>query len=199
METEIKRMGIWDRIFGGSFSMPPPEGTNLSDSECFKALRPELPQQRRALKALLEAILICTPDAERSRLVRRALRKLDNGYCPSDALYEGLVEEKRGQKLNELALMACDFRGFDSFEYLAPHLVRASGITTPFVYSNNSLMTLAEVLTEFDLWLKPYGRRYLHLNTGGDEYVGFIAREERVAEIIVLAKEAMVQVSLENF
>ena len=192
-------MGIWDRIFGGRFTMPPPEETDLSHSECFKALRPNLPHQRRALKAFAEAVLVRMPDAERSRLVRRVVRKLDGGECASTALYDGLIDEKRGQKLDDLALIACDFRGFDSFEYLAPYLVRASGVTTPFVSSNYSSMDMAHVLKAFDAWLQPYGRRYLHLDTGSDEYVGFITEVERVPEVVELAKEAALEVSLENF
>ena len=102
--------------------MPPPETTDLSDSECFKALRPELPEQRRALKSLLELLLVRLPGEERGRLERRIFRKLNEGDCPETALYEGLTDDRRGQKLEQLTLMVCDFRGFDSFEYLAPIL-----------------------------------------------------------------------------
>ena len=84
-------MGIWDRLFGGRFTMPPPETTDLSDSECFKALRPELPEQRRALKSLLELLLVRLPGEERGRLERRIFRKLNEGDCPETALYEGPV------------------------------------------------------------------------------------------------------------
>lgn len=34
-------MGILDRLFGGRFTMPPPEETNLSASAILKEMRPE--------------------------------------------------------------------------------------------------------------------------------------------------------------
>lgn len=47
-------MGILDRLFGGRFTMPPPEETNLSASAIMKELRPERsdPTQKKALEAL---------------------------------------------------------------------------------------------------------------------------------------------------
>lgn len=192
-------MGIWDRLFGGRFTMPPPETTELSDSECFKALRPELPEQRRALKSLLELLLVRLPAEERGRLERRILRKLKEGECPETALYEGLIDDRRGQKLEQLTLMVCDYRGFDSFEYLAPILVRASGISAPFAYAHDGSKALPEVLAEFDVWLQKHGMRYLHMDTGGDECAGFVVEAQHVQPIMVLAKEADIGLSLENF
>lgn len=139
------------------------------------------------------------PEAERTRLVRRILRKLNNGECTSTAVYEGLFDDRRGQKLDHLTLMACDIRGGDTFEYLAPYLVRAAGISTPYAYSNADGLPLAEILREFDRWLQPHGLRYMHIDTGSDEYAGFIVDQERVAHIIELAKEAAIQVSLQSF
>lgn len=192
-------MGIWDRLFGGRFTMPPPETTELSDSECFKALRPELPEQRRALTSLLELLLVRLPGEERGRLERRILRKLREGDCPETALYEGLTDDRRGQKLEQLTLMVCDFRGFDSFEYLAPILARASGISAPFAYAHNESKAMSEVLAEFDVWLQKHGMRYLHMNTGGDEYAGFVVEARHVQQAVELAKEADIRLSLESF
>lgn len=192
-------MGIWDRLFGGSFSMPPPDSTELSDSECFKALRPGLPEQLRALKSLLELLLVRLPAEERGRLERRILRKLREGDCPETALYEGLTDDRRGQKLEQLTLLVCDFRGFDSFEYLAPILVRASGISAPFAYAHDGSKTMPEVLAEFDVWLQKHGMRYLHMNTGGDEYAGFVVEAQHVQQTAELAKEADIRLSLESF
>ncbi|WP_256663790.1 hypothetical protein [Pseudomonas sp. 9Ag] len=179
--------------------MPPPDETDLSDSACFKALRPDLPHQRRALKALTEAILARTPETERGRLVRRVIRKLDGGECASTALYEGLVDDKRGQKLEELALISVDWRGFDSFEYLAPYLVRASGIDTPFAYSHEGHGPMPDVLKALDAWLEPHDRRFVHLHPGSDSYVGFITLKARVPEILELAHAAAIEVRLESF
>lgn len=192
-------MGIWDRLFGGRFTMPPPETTELNDSECFKALRPELPEQRRALKSLLELLLVRLPAEERGRLERRILRKLKEGDCPETALYEGLIDDRRGQKLEQLTLMVCDYRGFDSFEYLAPILVRASGIPAPFAYAHDGGKVMPEVLAEFDVWLQKHGMRYLHMDTDGDEYAGFIVEAQHVHRAVELAKEADIRLSLESF
>ena len=179
--------------------MPPPETTDLSDSECFKALRPELPEQRRALKSLLELLLVRLPGEERGRLERRIFRKLNEGDCPETALYEGLTDDRRGQKLEQLTLMVCDFRGFDSFEYLAPILARASGISDPFAYAHDGSQALAGALSEFDVWLQKYGMRYLHMNTDGDEYAGFVVEAQHVQRAVELAKEADIRLSLERF
>lgn len=179
--------------------MPPPETTELSDRECFKALRPELPEQRRALKSLLELLLIRMPGEERGRLERRILRKLKEGDCPEAALYGGLTDDKRGQKLKQLTLMVCDFRGFDSFEYLAPILAQASGISAPFAYTHDGSQPMSDVLAEFDIWLQKHGMRYLYMNTGGDEYAGFVVEAQRVQQIVELAKEADIRLSLESF
>lgn len=192
-------MGIWDRLFGGRFTMPPPETTELSDRECFKALRPELPEQRRALKSLLELLLIRMLGEERERLERRILRKLKEGDCTETALYEGLIDDRRGQKLEQLTLMVCDFRGFDSFEYLAPILARASGISAPFAYTHDGSQAMPEVLAEFDVWLQKHGMRYLHMNTGGDEYAGFVVEAQYVKQAVERAKEADIRLSLEGF
>lgn len=192
-------MGIWDRLFGGRFTMPPPETTDLSDSECFKALRPELPEQRRALKSLLELLLVRLPGEEQGRLERRILRKLREGECPETALYEGLIDDRRGQKLEQLTLIVCDYRGFDSFEYLAPILVRASGISALFAYAHDGSKAMPEVLAEFDAWLQKHGMRYLHMNTGGDEYAGFVVEAQHVHRIVELANQADIRLSLESF
>lgn len=192
-------MGLLNRLFGGRFTMPAPEQTDLSDSECFRALRPDLPDQRRALKAFVEALLSRLPETERDRLLRRIIRKLNEGECASTAVCEGLIDDRRGQKLDHLTLMACDVRGADSFEYLVPHLVRAAGITTPYACSNISGLPLIEILSEFDRWLQTQGLRYLHMDTGGDEYVGFIAEQDRVTHLIELAKAADIPVSLQSF
>ncbi|WP_139207389.1 DUF6630 family protein [Phytopseudomonas flavescens] len=179
--------------------MPAPEQTDLSDSECFKALRPDLPDQRRALKAFVEALLGRLPEAERDRLVRRIIRKLNKGECTSTAVYQGLIDDHRGQKLAHLTLMACDIRGLDTFEYLAPYLVRAAGISIPYIYSNANGLPLNEILSEFDCWLQPHGLRYLHMDTGGDEYAGFIVGQAQIAHLIELAKAADIPVSLQSF
>jgi hypothetical protein len=41
--------------------------------------------------------------------------------------------------------------------------------------------------------------RYLHLNTGGDEYVGFIVDADRVGIMIAMAKDAGIEARLEAF
>ncbi|MBA2930423.1 hypothetical protein G9Q86_17780 [Pseudomonas sp. CCUG 57209] len=60
-------------------------------------------------------------------------------------------------------------------------------------------MTVVKVLAEFDEWLARFGKRYLHLNTGGDEYVGFIVDADRLDIMIAMAKKAGIEVRLETF
>jgi hypothetical protein len=43
-----------------------------------------------------------------------------------------------------------------------------------------------------------FGKRYLHLNTGGDEYVGFIVNADRADVMIAMAKDAGIEASLEG-
>lgn len=49
-------MGILDRLFGGRFTMPPPEETNLSASAIMKELRPghPIPHRKRHSRLLPE-------------------------------------------------------------------------------------------------------------------------------------------------
>jgi len=58
---------------------------------------------------------------------------------------------------------------------------------------------MPEVLDEFDRWLVRFGKRYLHLDSGGENYDGFIVDADRVEETIELASRAGIKVSLENF
>ncbi|WP_323158599.1 DUF6630 family protein [Pseudomonas viridiflava] len=60
-------------------------------------------------------------------------------------------------------------------------------------------MTLEQVLTDFDLWLTGFGKRYLHVNTGGDEYVGCIVEADDVKSMIAMAQQAGVKTGLDAF
>lgn len=55
------------------------------------------------------------------------------------------------------------------------------------------------MLAEFDEWLARFGKLYLHLNTGGDEYVGFIVDADRLDIMIAMAKKAGIEARLETF
>lgn len=194
-------MGILDRLFGGRFTMPPPEETDLSASAIMKELRsdPSDPEQEAALRSFTQALVAMMPEKEGARLVRRVMRRYAMGDDACSALTEGLLDDSKGQKLEHLALMSVDWKGFDSFEYLAPYLVSASGLKEPYVYTPNGTSTMPEVLAEFDRWLVQSDKRYLHLDSGGDNYDGFIVAAERVEEIMELAQHAGLKVSLESF
>ncbi|UVL84105.1 hypothetical protein LOY35_00450 [Pseudomonas sp. B21-028] len=194
-------MGILDRLFGGRFTMPPPEETDLSASAIMKELRsdPSDPEEEAALRSFTQALVAMIPEKESARLVRRVMRRYAMGDDAGSALTEGLLDDSKGQKLQQLALMSVDWKGFDSFEHLAPYLVSASGLKEPYVYTPNGTSTMPEVLTEFDQWLALSGKRYLHLDSGSDNYDGFIVAAERVEEVIALAQQAGIKVSLENF
>lgn len=190
-------MGILDRLFGGRFTLPPPEETTVSDAAIMRELHP----YRAELKAFVQALLARLPDDERARLVRRVLRIYGTGQEPATALVEGLMDADRGQKLEHLALLGVDWRGFDGFEYLVPYLVSASGVkeTYPYRYEGTLSMSMSETLASFDQWLAAFDKRYLHLNSDGDEYVGFIAAADQVEAMIELARRAGLEVCLENF
>ncbi|SEO71781.1 hypothetical protein [Pseudomonas sp. NFACC39-1] len=188
-------MGILDRLFGGRFTLPPPQETTVSDAAIMRELHPYRP----GLKAFAQAILAGTPEDERARLIRRVLRKYGSGEDPTTALVEGVLDVDRGQKLEHLALLGVDWKGFDGFEYLAPCLVRACGVQETYAYQHEGELSMPQVLARFDQWLAAFGKRYLHLNTGGDEYVGFIVDSDRVETTIELAQQAGVEVSLDSF
>lgn len=57
---------------------------------------------------------------------------------------------------------------------------------------------MPEVLSEFDAWLVPHGRRYVHIDSGGDDYQGAIVSTEEVEEVIRLASVAGLRCSLES-
>lgn len=193
-------MGLFDRLFGGRFTAPPPEETNVSDAEILRELHPRpSPKQRKALRELVEQLLTFTPEDERQRLIRRVDRRFNKRDGAQEAFSEGLLDSERGQKTQHLALISCDWRGFDGFEYLAPIAVKNCGINEVYAYSHSGVKPMAEVLTDFDIWLAQHERRYLHFDSGGDDYLGAIVEAERVPEIIQLAGVAGLRASLNGF
>ncbi|NQD91322.1 hypothetical protein HP532_01485 [Pseudomonas sp. CrR25] len=192
-------MGIFDRLFGGRFTLPPPDETNVSDAVVMRELRPGSPEQKHALKALSESLLASVPDNESSRLVRRIMRKFAMGEDAYTALSDGLLNDSRGQKLEYLVLLSVDWKGYDGFEYLAPYLVKASGVIESYTYVHDGALTMPEVLAGFNRWLVPFGKRYLHFDSGGDCYEGVIIDSERGPQITELANRAGIKVSLDTF
>ncbi|MDP9782205.1 DUF6630 family protein [Pseudomonas fluorescens] len=188
-------MGILDRLFGGRFTLPPPEETAVSDAAIMRELHP----YRSGLKAFAQALLARLPEAERARLVRRVLRIYGSGQEPATALVEGLLDADRGQKLEHLVLLGVDWKGFDGFEYLVPYLVSASGVKETYAYRHEGTLSMPQVLAGFDQWLAALDKRYLHLDSGGDEYVGFITDADQVEAMIELARQAGVEARLESF
>lgn len=194
-------MGILDRLFGGRFTMPPPEETNLSASAIMKELRPERSDsgQKKALEAFAQALVAVIPEKEGARLVRRIMRRYAMGDDVPSALTEGFLNDSRGQKLENLVLLSLDWKGYEVFEYQAPYLVKASGLKEPYVYVREGGLSMPEILHNFDQWLAPLGKRYLHLDSGGENYDGVIVDTDRLEAIIELAGRAGIHVSLENF
>jgi hypothetical protein len=47
-------------------------------------------------------------------------------------------------------------------------------------------MIVVHLLAEFDEWFTKFGNCPLHLNTGADEYVGFIVDADRVDIMIAM-------------
>lgn len=190
-------MGFLDRLFGGRFTMPPPDETNASHAAIMREMRsPESVAQKQALKLFTQTLLARVPDEEKARLVRRVMRKYAVDQDTTGALTEGLLDTSRGQKLAYLALLGVDWRGFDVFEYQAPYLVAASGVQAPYLYEHTGTRPMQEVLTSFDQWLAGFGKRYLHLDSGSDDYVGFIVDAERVEPVVELAQQAGLKVGL---
>ncbi|MBX8556761.1 hypothetical protein K5D43_20010 [Pseudomonas cichorii] len=188
-------MGFLDRLFGGRFTQPPPDEPPLSEAAIMRELHPF----RAELKAFTQSLLTRLPEKEQERLVRRVMRFYGQGEEPSSALTEGLLDPDKGQSIEHLILLPIDWKGFDGFEHLAPYLTNACGIQEPYPYELREGMTVVQVLAEFDEWLTRFGKRYLHLNTGGDEYVGFIVDIDRVDIMIAMASDAGIQARLEAF
>lgn len=194
-------MGLFDRLFGGRFTAPPPDETNISDAEILRELHPRpSPDQRKAMKALLGHLLARMPEDECQRLARRVDRLFTAQDGAYKALSSGLLgSSAKGQKLQHLVMLSVDWRGFDGFEYLAPIAVKASGITEAFAYRHTDNLPMSEVLRRFDAWLAEYGRRYLQVDSGSDSYEGFIVDADKVQEITRLAEDAGLRASLEGF
>ncbi|QDG60396.1 hypothetical protein [Pseudomonas sp. NIBRBAC000502773] len=51
----------------------------------------------------------------------------------------------------------------------------------------------------FDQWLARFGKRFLHLDSGGENYDGFIVDTDRLEDVIELAERAGIHVRLESF
>lgn len=127
------------------------------------------------------------------------MRRYAMGDDAASALAEGFVNDSKGQKLESLVLLSVDWKGYDVFEYQAPYLVSASGLQEPYAYVRDGASSMPEVLGNFDQWLAQFGKRYLHLDCGSDNYDGVIIDTDRLEEIIELAGRAGINVSLEHF
>lgn len=194
-------MGILDRLFGGRFTLPPPEETNLSASAIMKELRAGQsdPAQKKALESFAQALVAKIPEKEGARLVRRVMRRYAMGDDAASALTEAFLDDSKGQKLENLVLLSLDGKSYDAFEYQAPYLVSASGLKEPYVYVQDGVSSMPEVLGNFDQWLARFGKRYLHLDTGSENYDGVIVDANRLEEVIELAGRAGIKVSLDSF
>lgn len=94
-------MGLFDRLFGGRFTAPPPEETNVSDAEILRELHPRpSPEQRKALRELVEQLLTFTPEDERQRLIRRVDRRFNKRDGAQEAFSEGYLIARGGRRLN---------------------------------------------------------------------------------------------------
>ncbi|MDZ5602779.1 hypothetical protein SJI00_08335 [Pseudomonas sp. RP23018S] len=186
-------MGLFDRLFGGRFSLPPPDEPAISEAEAFRALHP----CKRELKAFAQALLQRLPAAERERLVRRVMRAYTLGDEPTAALLDGLLDPDKGQRPEHLTLLAVDVRGFDQFEYLAPLLVATRAIGAGYRYTPAHALAMTQVLAEFDQWLTGHGQRWLYLSSDADQYVGLIAEPAQVEPLIALAAQAQIRLSLQ--
>jgi len=192
-------MGIFDRLFGGRFTLPPPDETELSDTAILRELRSQNAEQRQALKALLDLLLARLPIEEGARLHRRILRKYASEGDPYTAIADGLLDHYRGQKLEHLVLLSVDWKGFDGFGHLAPFLVKGSGVTEPFSFVHDGASSMAQVLEALDSWLVPFGKRYLHMDSGSDNYEGVIVEASQLQRIEELACLAGLRVGLQAF
>lgn len=117
-------MGILDRLFGGRFTLTPPEETTVSDAAIMRELHP----YRAELKAFTQAILARMPEDERNRIryslsliiplneashvtvgaTRPSAKK--PGPCSYDPLpslrYSSWLPARRPQRLNRFAWKA---------------------------------------------------------------------------------------------
>ena len=188
-------MGLFDRLFGGRFTQPPPDEPLLSDAAIMRELHPFGVQ----LKTFTQALLARLPEKERARLVRRVSRYYNQGEDPATALVSGVLDAEKGQSSDHLVLMTLDVRGFDDFEYLAPKLIEASGIDQVYECMLEGTPTLMQVLVDFDQWLAGFGKRFMHVDTGGADYVGCIVEHDRVEDLIAQAKQAGIDARLDPF
>jgi hypothetical protein len=92
-----------------------------------------------------------------------------------------------------------DWKGYDVFEYQVPFLVSASGLKAPYPYVREDATSMPQVLDNFDQWLARFGKRFLHLDSGGENYDGFIVDTDRLEDVIELAGRAGIHVRLESF
>lgn len=188
-------MGLFSRLFGDRFTQPPPDEPRLSDAAIMRELYPFGAQ----LRTFTQALLARQPEKERARLVRRVSRYYNLGEDPVTALVSGLLDAEKGQLLNNMVLMAVDVDGFDDFKYLAPKLVEASGIDQIYAYTLEETPALMQVLIDFDQWLTGFGQRFLHVDSGGADYVGCIIEQDCVENLIELAKQAGIDAGLDPY
>ncbi|KPA88101.1 hypothetical protein PF66_05333 [Pseudomonas asplenii] len=188
-------MGLFDRLFSGRFTQPPPDEPQLSDAAIMRELYPFAAQ----LKTFTHALLAHLPEKERARLVRRVSRYYNLGEEPATALVRGLLGTEKDPLPDHRVLMAVDVHGVNDFGYLAPKLLETSGIEQAYAYAGEETPTMVQVLVDFDQWLTRFAKRFLHVDTGGDEYVGCIVEQDGVENLMALAKQAGIDARLDPF
>lgn len=187
-------MSILDRLFGDRFKQPRPDERPSRGV----VITQEPYHSWGALEAFTQSLLARLPEEEQSRLVQRVMQAYLQGEKPTNALTEGLLDDN-GQSLEHLALLAVDWRAIDDFEYFAPYLIKTCGIQELYPHEQSQAQTVVEAQAKFDDWLTKFGKRYLQLDTGCDEYVGFIVDADCVDIMIEKARKAGIKATIEAF
>lgn len=86
--TEVRCMGILDKLFVGRFTQPPPDQPPLSNAAIMQELHPF----RSELKVFTHDLLARLPEKKQACLIRRVMRFYGQGEDPSSALTEGLMD-----------------------------------------------------------------------------------------------------------
>jgi len=59
--------------------------------------------------------------------------------------------------------------------------------------------SLMQVLIDFDQWLSGFGKRFVHVDTSGADYVGCIIEQDGVEDVIALARQAGIDARVDPF
>ena len=189
---------IFKRIFAGSHAIRPDPTYGIEVCSEEQLLREHFSPSEEQIQALGQLVqLVANPlgEAASSALAYRITSSLEPGQTTTEAFLDG-TQEVDGE--HRLLSIFVDWKAWDQIAWQTNMLLDAHGVTDRWTgVEDRSDWTGVRrgqetpvVLLELDSWLDSRGFCLLHVDTSGDDYLGFIVMKADSPNALHLATEA---------